>query len=461
MKQEILIGNLMKRAVVVGAGINGYILAILLAKNGYKVTILESGNITGGQFRGIQVGDYTFDHGLYIPQLTGHKDIDDILLENNPVVERTLQNKDVAGSIYNGKLNCDSMFIDLRWNKSLASKALYSIAEKYGFEDFKTNSTNEYFKNRFGIEAFDRVYKNIIQNVLSQKSDDFDVAALKIFHLSRIILFDNEASLRIKKDHYFDQVIAFPEQMNIPDKFIKDKTPSVYPNNYGLHNLLSSLENQLKKYNISIELGVKLVKLNCIGNVASSITYLKGDLEATIDFEHVAWCGNTYALDGLLGLHTNIAKKIDPAIKQEVSYCVTNEKPKVRNLYWLWDYDDNPVMRISFPHNYSHIPLTDSYLMVIEHKDTGSTEFLSGYFEDEKIISPKSIISIHTPHVTKRGFFNFTKNNVELDREFLKKVEAVIPKNFHLCSRRVSDGEFYLHDLLTTAYKAIILKGVI
>jgi len=451
----------MKKAVVVGAGINGYILAILLAKSGYKVTILESGSITGGQFRGVPVGEYTFDHGLYIPQLTGHNDIDNILLEDNPVVKRALQNKDVAGNINNGKLNCNSIFVDLRWNKPLASKAFYSIAEKYGDEDFKTNSTNEYFKSRFGIDAFEKVYKNIIQNVLYQKSDDFDVAALKIFHLSRIVLFDNDASLEMKKDHYFDRIIAFPEQMNIPDKFINDKTPSVYPEKYGLHNLLSSLQNQLIKYDISVELGVKIVKLNYTGNVASSITYMKGDQEVIIDFEHVAWCGNTYALDDLFGLNTDIAKKMDPVIKQQVTYCLTNEKPKVKNLYWLWDYDDNPVMRISFPHNYSHIPLADAYLMVIEHKDTGSTEFLNSYFEDGKIISPKSIISMHTPHEAKRGFFNFTKNNVELDREFLKKVETAVPENFHLCSRRVSDGVFYLHDLLSTSYEAMISKGVI
>lgn len=451
----------MKRAVVVGAGINGYVLAILLAKKGYKVTILESGAIAGGQFRGIQVGEHVFDHGLYIPQLTGHYDIDTILLENNSVIERTLQNKDVAGSIYNGNLNCDSIFMDLRWDRSLASKAFYDIAENYGAEDFKTSSTNEYFKNRFGAEAFDRVYKSIIQNVLFQRADDFDVAALKIFHLSRVVLFGNDISLEIKKDDYFDRIIAFPEQMNIPDNFIRHKTPSVYPEKYGLHNLLTSLENQLTKLDIKIELGVEIVKINSVENLASSITYVKGDLEITIDFEHVVWCGNTYALDCLLDLHTNIAKQMDPVIKQEVSYCLTSERPKVKNLYWLWDYDDNPVMRISFPHNYSHIPLNDAYLMVIEHKDTGSTDFLNTYFQDGKIISPKSIISISTPHEAKRGFFNFTNNNIELDRKFLKRVEAVVPKNFHLCSRRVSDGVFYLHDLLSSSYETVIAKGVI
>jgi protoporphyrinogen oxidase len=451
----------MKKAVVVGAGINGYILAILLAKNGYKVTILESGTLTGGQFRGIQVDEHVFDHGLYIPQLTGYPDIDNILLENNPVIERALQHKDVAGSIYNGNLNCDSIFMDLRWDRSLAAKAFYNIAEKYGLKDFKTSSTNDYFKNRFGVEAFDRIYKSVIQNVLFQKADDFDVAALKVFHLSRIVLFDNDTSLAIKKDNYFDQIIAYPEQMNIPDDFIKDKTPSIYPAKYGLHNLITSLEKQLTQLDIRIELGVKIIRINRIGNLASSITYLKGNLEATIDFEHVAWCGNTYALDGLLDLHTNIAKQMDPPIKQEVSYCLTNERPKVRNLYWLWDYDENPVMRISFPHNYSRIPLSDAYLMVVEHKDTGSTEFLNTYFEAGKIISPKSMISIRTPYEAKRAFFNFTNNNVALDREFLTKVEAVAPTNFHLCSRRVSDGVFYLHDLLSASYETMISEGVI
>lgn len=451
----------MKKAIVVGAGINGYILAILLAKKGYKVTILESGNVTGGQFRGIQVDDKVFDHGLYIPQLTSHQEIDDILLENNPVIKRTLQKKDVAGTIYNGKLNCDSLFMDLRGDKTLSSNVFYNIAEKYGLDGLQTNSTNEYFKERFGIEAFHKVYSQLLQNVLFQKTDDFDVAALKIFHLTRVILFDGEVSVRLKNDQYFDQFIAFPEQMNIPDQFIKDKTASVYPEKYGLHNLIASLEDQLNKLDVNIVLGAKITKLTSAGNNASSISYLINEQEITNEFEHIVWCANTYALDGLFNLNTNISNSMDQLISQQVSYCITKEKPKVRNLYWLWDYDHNPVMRMSFPHNYSDLPLDDRYLIVIEHKDIGSSDFLSKYLEDRGIVSQESIDSIITPRDSKRGFFNFTNKNIELDREFLKRVDEVAPTNFHLCSRRVSDGVFYLHDLLSNSYEKIISKGVI
>lgn len=77
-----------KNVVIAGAGINGLISSILLAKHGYKVTILESSSHIGGQYRGVKCNQYLFDSALYIPQLTGIKEIDDIFLSEKKIVVR-------------------------------------------------------------------------------------------------------------------------------------------------------------------------------------------------------------------------------------------------------------------------------------------------------------------------------------------------------------------------------------
>jgi phytoene desaturase len=53
----------MKKVVVIGSGIAGLSVACYLAKNGYKVTILEKNNQAGGRARQFKEAGFTFDMG--------------------------------------------------------------------------------------------------------------------------------------------------------------------------------------------------------------------------------------------------------------------------------------------------------------------------------------------------------------------------------------------------------------
>lgn len=52
-----------KRVIVIGGGIGGLSTAALLAKDGYRVTILEKNEVLGGRGRKYTDGDYVFDMG--------------------------------------------------------------------------------------------------------------------------------------------------------------------------------------------------------------------------------------------------------------------------------------------------------------------------------------------------------------------------------------------------------------
>ena len=445
-----------KNIIVVGAGINGLMLATLLAKTGHAVKILESTNQIGGQFLGIRSKGMRYDHGLYIPQLTGHKNVDEIYLKQD-VVTRSLHFKDIAGNIFKEILNTNSLFLDLRNHKEINSKIFCEITKNI-VNQYKGNSLNNYFKSRFGETAYKNFFHDLIQNTLFTNQKDFDKAILKVFHLSRLVLFDEKISENLKSFSFFDSMIGFPNQMKIPNHFLSDKTPSVYPKSYGLYNLIDGIKEDLDKLNVEIILGIKIKKIKFGKN---SHIIFENKQEYKLQFDDLLWCGNTYAIDKLLGINLSIAKKLEMPIKQSVSFIQTSEKPKVKNIYWLWDYDKNPIMRLSFPHNYTKLPFKNKYLIVAEHSFNTNCDYIRKYLYDRKIIPNGSYLQIDNPNNSVRYYYNFSKVNVRLDREFLKLFEHIKPKNFHLCSTKVSKGVFYLHDLLADSVSELQKNGVL
>ena len=55
-----------KKAVVVGGGISGLLAALVLGKNGYKVSLFEKNNFLGGACRSYKVDGYTVDTGPHV-----------------------------------------------------------------------------------------------------------------------------------------------------------------------------------------------------------------------------------------------------------------------------------------------------------------------------------------------------------------------------------------------------------
>ncbi len=450
-----------KSVLVVGAGVNGLVMSILLARKGYAVRLVESSHEVGGQFKGVKINEYIFDLGLYIPQLIGELEIDEILREQDDIVLREKQQKDIAGNIFRGNLNAESLFLDLRSDSSLAHEVFYQISEKYGLNNTSTNSANEYFYNRFGQRAYESVFKGLLQNAMGHDVDDYDSAALKIFHLTRLVLFDEKASSLLKGNSYFDERIAYPSQMEIDDKFLEEKTPSFYPRKYGLYRLIASLVRQLDVLGVEVDLGVNVAKINLESKTIKSVSLNVRGVNEECEFDEIVWCANTYALDSLIGINMMPFTLVDPPIKQMVTYCIADKKPEVDNLYWLWDYDNNPVMRMSFPHNYSELPFSDGYLIVLEHGEAFKKDDVKKYFSESSIVNPSKIRKLETPSDAKRFFYRFTKKNIEIDRAFISKLESREIDNLHLCSSKVSQGIFYLHDLLSDGYKKLKKSGVI
>ncbi len=450
-----------KNVVVVGAGINGIVFANLMANKGYKVRLIETEQNIGGNFKSISIEGNKFDRGLFIPQMTGQKELDDILIKKQNVNVRFGVKKDIAGCVYKKTLNKKSIFVDISKQKKLAQKIYYEMTEKYGVQSTLTRSCKDYFKNRFGNTAFQKIFKNIIQNILNTKISDYDIAALKVFHLSRLIFFKDDVSQNIKSNRFYNDRVAYPNQMKIPKKFIQDKTPSFYPKNNGLYHLISSLASQLINRGVEVHTETKINKINIIKDRINDIEVEIKNQKFNFKVDQLIWCANTYALNDLLDINSNVLMHQDPPIQQQISYIITSTKPNAGNIYWLWDYDNNPVMRLSFPHNFSHLNLKGNYVIILEHSINFNKKNILDYLTSRKILKKENIISIHSPKEARRFYFNFTMNNIQKDADFIEIVENLELRNLNLCSAKVSRNIFYLHDVLLDGYEKLKKNGVL
>ena len=167
------------------------------------------------------------------------------------------------------------------------------------------------------------------------------------------------------------------------------------------------------------------------------------------------------ALNDLLDINSNVLMHQDPPIHQQISYIITSTKPNAGNTYWLWDYDNNPVMRLSFPHNFSHLNLKGNYVIILEHSINFNKKNILDYLTSRKILKKENIISIHSPKEARRFYFNFTMNNIQKVADFIEIVENLELKNLNLCSAKVSRNIFYLHDVLLDGYEKLKKNGVL
>ncbi len=455
----------MKNITICGGGITGMVNAILLARRGYKVILLETSGGLGGLYRPIEVGSWRFDQGLYIPQLTGIESIDHIFLTSCDVQINSGKEKDIAGNVFEKVHNENSMFIDARLLpierlEKIISEMIKNIPNVTR-EICHDQDMESYFHNRFGPEAVKSVYQSVSRHIWKKELKCLSSIALKVVHMPRMVMFDQEVSRALKESSkFFDERIAYPDQIKIPEKFIEGKTASIYPKKYGLHHLLDGLTKMMNELDVDIRLNSKIENVEILENKITKMRINQFGAKEVITVDSVLWCAATEALHKLLGF--GIAPTLDKPIPHRTHYVISKVKPRVARVYWSWDFDDNDVIRISFPHNYcDELKKNSLYPVLIEAHDNTDVdksdrkEWLSGYLEDTGLLARRDIVDIYSPDSAQRQFFVPTLENIKRDRKIISDIDGTGLANLYFCSAKIADGIFYLHDLLIDGHKRI------
>lgn len=445
-----------KKICVVGGGMNGLITALFLK---YKIkdsniTLIEKSNFLGGNFSPLNYENLKFDKGLFIPQYTGHKEFDnflDILFTKKKFNKFWFKKKDIAGCIYKSKLIGKSAFLNFRKiNKNTTERIKNFILKKKNFinKDLKNQSLECFFLNRFGKYSL-KYFNSISKKFWNKSLKQINICALKIVHIKRIILFSEKLSLKYKKNKYLDELIAYPNQFNIPKKFLSDKTPSIYPKKYGLYNFIDVIiKKSFSKINIK-----KNVIINNIFFKKKIIIKTNHGLDS---YDYVFWCGHSANLYEIL-FKKKISFKDQPL--PHSTYYGLAKKVNDKGLYWAWDYDNNnDVIRVSFPKNYCKNSLINNKNLIIFEKHSKKKisdleNYFSNYLTKRKIIyNKKDFMLLDTPKQT-RPFFIPSMQNLKKERKMFVDLKKKIKENFFLCSAEISKNIFYLDDLLSESYK--------
>ena len=267
-----------KNIVIIGGGLPGLIGALLLKKIYKNVYLIEQNKKLGGLFRSRNLyKNLKFDYGSHFIKETGIKIVDQIIFGKlNKKKWHVLGNLRGA-SFFKNKLNDFSSNIDLRLlPPNIYKYAITEIIKKKKKKKF--SNLRDQIKHNFG----NILLKKIFEPIISKKSygcslKDLNINAHSYFGLDRVMAFNHEKTIEIKKQKYFDNIFAFHNYFEG-----QSENKSIYPVKGGSGFIVDRLVKQLKLKKIKILTNTKITNLELKAKKIESIT-LNGKRILTCD----------------------------------------------------------------------------------------------------------------------------------------------------------------------------------
>ena len=201
----------MKPAIVAGGGIAGIVSALLLARQGWQVTLIEREPECGGLLRSFRGECGTeFDYGPHILTDTGvpeldellHGDLDPAHWERLPFLR--------SGHVFAGRLYGDSPFPRLaNLPREDYERAVIEMLHRGAPDMEGCANCGEYLEAMFGPTIARRVFGPALEKFLGIGIDQLAPDAWRYFGLARVLAFDADLTREFKKSPLLDRKIGF------------------------------------------------------------------------------------------------------------------------------------------------------------------------------------------------------------------------------------------------------------
>jgi oxygen-dependent protoporphyrinogen oxidase len=258
--------------IVIGGGLAGLISAWRL-KTLYptaKIIILEKNSYLGGLLAGITYpkNDLYFDMGAQIFQETGIAELDNFILScisPQDLIHFPIGAGDLAGAIYNGRLQENSHFPDIR-NRIDYMELAKSLKEHLDSHSViplfdPTESLLSASIKRFGEAYTNKVVIPITENVYQMPASSLSAFALSLMGLTRVIVDDQDIWEKCACNDSYRQVIGCPDQRNLPVQF-RHSRRSFYSRNQGTRSFVEGIATRLRNMGIQILTETTIKELN-------------------------------------------------------------------------------------------------------------------------------------------------------------------------------------------------------
>ena len=159
----------------------------------------------------IKFKKYYFDHGSHIAQETTNKKVNKILFKNKK--KNFFSYKYLPQNHYfNDKWYDHSSFLNIRnLEKQKYLKSFNQILKNINKINYKNNFKNENERCKFLYGSFltNNFFEPLIKKKTGYKLSRLPVKIKDTFNLSKIIIGDSKISNKLKKNKYYDRILAY------------------------------------------------------------------------------------------------------------------------------------------------------------------------------------------------------------------------------------------------------------
>jgi len=460
--------------VFVGGSFTSMLTALHLLKHNpkEKIVIIEKETELGGLYRNFKYSETNiFDHGVHIYTETCNPEIDDLvfdLLPENEWMKMEGKFRDVSGTYYNGKLQTNTPFIDIRnLNEEQKNKYIGEIFSSLANDPnpLAYKNTEDYLNAKYGKSLTQDIMAKILHKHYDTEVSRLDPTSTHVIPVSRVVLFDDNVMSEFMGSKSVRSRLAFPDQFNLPGEFLR-KGRLLYPRKYGIHQLIKLLEQKL------VDQGVKFVMNATVNSMQSNDQQVTAIEIKTVDqiqsinnIKHLFWGVGVVPLARQLELKLPEHK---PEFKKGVFVNMRlNLPPNTGLMYYVYCFDENySTFRVT---NYA------SYCPTARNEDGfpicvtlwPKKDFDGDYCKlaEEELRSMKLLSDYHKVNFAKAeiagtGFPNPTVESANFVDTARSKIKDLNINNLDLTGTMSEKGLFYLTEILEHSFKVANAKLV-
>lgn len=326
--------------IVVGGGLNGLMLADLLAGPGAEVVVVESEPNCGGLLRSFDYGaPGRFDYGTHILSQTGEPALDAYLAGLLPVQDWNFLRggkRDLAGLYFRGRLQLHSSYPDLtRLPPPAYAACLADFFARLSDDDgADAVSAGDYLARRFGPVIGGEVAGPLVERFGRAPAAQLDRLAARLVPLNRMAMFPAEACRDLVGTRRIGPRVAYVDQRDIPAAE-RSTLAAFYPRRRGLQQVIDALVARLAGKGVRILCGKKVLSLR---QEASGVSVALEGGNAPLAADRVYWTANPLLLAGALGVKVRY-DQMDRPLTTVLCHYLVRQPSALADLYYAYCAD--------------------------------------------------------------------------------------------------------------------------
>jgi protoporphyrinogen oxidase len=353
-----------KNIVITGSGLSALLLARAIREYRNKrdpIHIVERDATVGGQFGSIDYGDKgLFDYGMHIYYENCRPEIDSLFTSILPEEEWNIledNEKDIAGIYYNGRLQTNTPYPDLRFispeeRKKIIAELMLHIEQAAGKSD-GGESAGDVLYGHFGSYVVDRIFAPILKKLYERKPDDLDQIATSLTTINRVALFGAEVMKDLMQSPAIRARICYPDQLTMPP-YRTTTQRAFYPRKFGMRRVCEALKARLESENVKFLTSTTVTSVVREGDEITALHLKTGSEEFTIgNIGMLYWSAGLPPLAGLLKIDVSdlkYDKNVNTAFYVNILF---SKPPKMDRLYYFYCFDAGfRVFRVTNYTNY-------------------------------------------------------------------------------------------------------------